>query len=109
MRDLSKPVRKAILDLAALAYERELSTELSKLRVKFDAWERGETDAFELERAIHAFHNGAARELFNRYSSESMQDHVVAHAVIGGVILESEVPEIARDHISGLVAIFRSS
>jgi hypothetical protein len=65
-------------------------------------------DAFELEQAIHAFHNGAARELFNRYSSGAMLDHAVAGAVIRGVVQENELPEIAREYILRLVAVFRT-
>jgi hypothetical protein len=40
MRDLPKATRKAVRELASLAYERELSIELSKLRGKFDEWHR---------------------------------------------------------------------
>jgi hypothetical protein len=40
VQDLPKATRKAIRELAPLAYERELSIELSKLRDKFDEWHR---------------------------------------------------------------------
>lgn len=108
MRDLPKAARKAIRESASLAYERELSIELSKLRGKFDEWHRDAIDAFELEQAIHAFHNGAARELFNRYSSGAMLDHAVAGAVIRGAVQENELPAVAREHILRLVALFRT-
>jgi hypothetical protein len=108
MRDLQKAARKAIRELATLAYERELSIELSILRGKFDEWQRDVIDAFALEQAIHAFHNGAARELFNRYSPGAMLDHAVAGAVIRGALQENELPEIAREHILRLVAVFRT-
>jgi hypothetical protein len=107
MRDLPKAVRKAIRELASLAYERELSIELSALRGKFDEWHRDVIDAFELEQAIHRFHNGAARELFNRYSSGAMLDHAVAGAVIRGALQENELPEIAREHILRIVTVFQ--
>lgn len=97
-----------IRELASTAYERELSIELSKLRAKFDEWHRDEIDAFELEQAIHAFHNAAARELFNRYSSGPMLDHAVAGAVIRGAVQENELPEVAREHILRLVEVIRT-
>jgi hypothetical protein len=107
MHNLPKAAWKAVRQLASLAYERELSAELVRLQGKFDEWRREVIDAFELERAIHDFHNGSARELFNRYSGSAMLDHAVAGAVISGVIGEDEVPEIAREHIIRIVGVFR--
>jgi hypothetical protein len=108
MRDLPKAARTAIRQLASIAYERELSAELVKLQHKFEEWHREEIDAFDLEKFIHAFHNGSARELFNRYAAGAMLDHAVAGAVLSGAIQEDEVPEAAREHIMRLVTLFRS-
>jgi hypothetical protein len=66
VHDLSKAERRAIRELAGLAYERELAGELTKLRASFDAWVAGERTPFELEQVIHQFHDGVSRQLFNR-------------------------------------------
>ena len=108
MRDLSKRARKDIREVASIAYERELSAQLVKLQRKFDEWHRKEIDAFQLEQAIHVFHDGAARDLFKRYSPGAVLDHTVAGAVLRGTIQEEEVPETIRDHVMHLVAAFRS-
>ena len=107
MYDLSKGLRKAIRELAALAHDRELSAELRKLETAFQDWHEGKIDAFEVEQAIHRFYNGSARELFNRYSAGAVLDHAVAGAILRGTIQEAEIPEPARNHLARLVAVFR--
>ena len=83
-------------ELAGLAYERELSAELTKLREQFDAWDAGQMTPFELEQAIHQFHDGVSRQLYNRYSSGSTLPHAVAAAIMNGTISVAEIPEPAR-------------
>ena len=106
MHNLPKAARRAIRELASLAYERELAAELAKLRVEFDTWAAGEMNAFELEQAIHHFHHGVARELYNRYSPGSTLPHAVAAAIMLGTICSTEIPAPAREHLDRLVAVF---
>jgi hypothetical protein len=61
VHDVSKAERRAIRELAGLAYERELAGELTKLRASFDAWVAGQMTPFELEQVIHQFHDGVSR------------------------------------------------
>ncbi len=105
MHDLSKAVRRAIRELAGLAYERELAAELTKLRAQFDAWGAGQMSPFELEQAVHEFHNGVARQLYNRYSSGSTLPHVVAGAVLRGTLSVVEIPDPAREELDRLIAV----
>jgi hypothetical protein len=105
MHELPKAARRAIRELASLAYERELVVELRKLRCDFDAWTADEMNAFELEQAIHRFHDGVARELYNRYSPGSTLPHAVAAAIMRGTISSTEIPEPAREHLDHLVAM----
>ena len=106
MHDLPKAARRAIRELAGLAYERELAAELAKLRVEFDAWAAGDMNAFELEQAIHRFHHGVARELYNRYAPGSTLPHAVAASIMRGTISSTEIPAPAREHLDRLVAVF---
>jgi hypothetical protein len=107
MQDLTKAARKTIRKLAGIAYERELSRELTKLEERFADWRSGRIDPFELNEAIHKHHNGVSRELFNRHSQGSMLDHVVATAILEGTIQEAEVPEEVREHLLRIVALYR--
>jgi len=50
-----KVQRRRLRELAELAYERELSRELSDLEAEFGRWRSGETNAFDLSEAIHGF------------------------------------------------------
>ncbi len=94
MGEYDKRIKRALRELLGLAHERELSVELQKLADKFDAWRRSELDAFELDRAIHLHHNGAAKEVWKRYNPPShMIDLVVAHAVARRIIEKHEVPD----------------
>jgi hypothetical protein len=105
MHDLSKTARRAIRELAGLAYERELAGELTKLRAEFDAWIAGEMTPFELEQVIHQFHDGVSRRLYNRYSSGSPLPHAVAAAVLRGTISVDEIPEPARKPLDRIMAL----
>jgi hypothetical protein len=104
MHDLSKAVRRVIRELAGLAYERELTAELTKLRAEFDAWSAGQITPFELQQIIHEFHDGVSRQLFNRYTSGSKFPHVVAAAVMRGTISVAEIPDPARKQLDRLIA-----
>jgi hypothetical protein len=94
MGQYDKKTKHAVRELLGLAHERELSAELQKLATNFDAWRRGELDAFELDRAIHLHHDGASREVWKRYNPPShMIDLIVAHAVARRIIEKHEVPD----------------
>lgn len=105
MHDLSKAARRAIRELAGLAYERELAGELTKLRGQFDAWSAGQMTPFELEQFVHQFHDSVSRHLYNRYSSGSTLPHVVAAAVLRDTISAAETPEAAREHLDRMIAL----
>jgi hypothetical protein len=92
MRDLPKPIKRALRQLMDVAYERDLHRELEKLDQNFAAWREGAINSFELNELIHKHHNGPSRELWSRYSSYSYADMLVASAVVEGLIKEEEVP-----------------
>lgn len=105
MHDLPKAARRAIRDLASLAYERELADELTKLHAKFDAWNAGQMTPFELEQVVHQFHDGVSRQLYNRYASGTTLPHEVAAAVLRGTISPAEIPEAAREQLDRLITL----
>ena len=89
-REFTKAQRRRLRELGAIAYERELSAELSKIEAEFGRWRAGEIDAHELSERIHRFHQGPARELFSKYDHSNL-DFMVAHAIHRGLITEKEI------------------
>ncbi len=55
MTDYSKHVKRLLRELAAEAYEKELSRELAKLEKSFDDWREGRINSGELSDRIHQY------------------------------------------------------
>jgi hypothetical protein len=104
-REFTKAQRRRLRELGAIAYERDLCAELTKLESEFGRWRAGEIDAHELSDHIHRFHQGPARELFSFYEQSNL-DFAVAHAIHRGVITEEEAGpdaiEMLRAHLAFL-------
>ena len=92
MSNVTKRTRKMLRELAGVAYERELTTRLEGLAEEFDAWRAGRLSPWDLENAIHRFHNGDARDLWKKYDRLGPEESVSA-AVVDGLLQLSEVPE----------------
>jgi hypothetical protein len=110
MIEPTKAFKRAIRELAAVAHERELTSALEALYQQFSSWRNGKIGPFDLTEAIHRFHNGVARDLYNQYSSGAMLEAAVAGAIIRGTISEGEIPELARrrlDQLTGPDSPFR--
>lgn len=48
--------------------QRELDAGLKLLHEKFNDWEKGKIDCFELNEYIHKFHNSVSREIWKKYN-----------------------------------------
>ena len=88
-RESTKSQRRKLRDLAGIAYERELSAELSNLESEFRRWRAGEIDAHDLSNHIHRFHQGPARKLWSRYEPSNLE-FAVADAIHRGLITKDE-------------------
>ncbi|HEU4345033.1 MAG TPA: hypothetical protein VFU31_26070 [Candidatus Binatia bacterium] len=95
----SKQLRKMIGDWSAIAHDRELVKALRELRGEFDRWERGEIDPIELSDRIHKFHQGPARDLWVRYTTNPL-DPQVAYAVATGILSKDEIPAELLQHLT---------
>ena len=89
-RDMTKAQRERLRELAAIAYERQLSVELGKLEAEFARWRAGKLDGHELSDRIHAFHDGPSRKLYSRYT-DTHSGFNVAAAIVDKTLSESEV------------------
>ncbi|PKN56606.1 MAG: hypothetical protein CVU56_15365 [Deltaproteobacteria bacterium HGW-Deltaproteobacteria-14] len=103
---LTKEQKRQLRELNGLAYERELAAELTKLEVEFARWRAGEVTPFDLERTIHVFHQGPARELYTRYDG-SMSELMVASAIDRGVLSEEEAGPEAIGLLADQLAAIR--
>lgn len=93
---MSKKIKKEIKVLASKAYEEELRAALGPLSEKFEQWKVGEFASTNLVGAIHEFHKGEAREIFNRYHSP-LENLMVARAIVEGILKEEGIsPEILK-------------
>jgi hypothetical protein len=100
--DLTKSQRRRIRGLAGIAYERELSRELTGLEDQFKRWRGGEISAHDVDEKIHQFHQGVHRQLFSAYTGGAIE-LAVAAAIAKGVTSEAEagaeIVEILRGGI----------
>lgn len=97
---LGKAQRKELRRLAALAYERELATELEAVEAQFREWHAGNLDVHELSDLIHQFHDGVARDLYIMYT-RGQPGSVVAQAVARNVLHENDLPRRSQRVLRG--------
>jgi hypothetical protein len=98
MKDSTR-VDRTLRDLARLAYERELTNELKRLKQLFSEWETSALSVWELDEQIRSYAREQSRELHTRYHHTPL-DLVVAFAIVDGVIRENEVPVDILPHLS---------
>jgi len=102
----TKAVRKRLRDLVAMAYEKELSLEMEKLAGQFKLWQEGKIDVWDLEEAVHKFHNGPARKLYNRYNDVS-PEVIVPYAVVRGLVSFDDIPQEIAEEMRFKIKFFK--
>lgn len=105
---MTKSQKRHLRQLANTAYERELSVVMDQLFGAFQQWKKNEIDVWEVNEQIHQYHNGKARELFNRYQYPT-NDLLVARALFEGIITREEVPEDCRAIIEPYLDAFENN
>lgn len=106
MNKYPKSIRRKLRELAGIAYQRELDTELKSLKEKFNDWENGKIDCFELSEHIHKFHNGLSLEIWKKYNNLT-PDMTVPDAVALGILERNEIPEEILNIIDSRVKFFQ--
>lgn len=92
MTDYSKSIKRLLRELAAEAYEKELSRELAQLDKSFAEWRDGKINSGELNHRIHQYETGASRELYKKYN-EGKNEFNVAYAIVSGILDRENIPE----------------
>ena len=106
MKEVSKAAKKHFRKLAAVAHERELSKALEALSAQLERWRTGELDAFDLNEEIHKHHQGVSRDLYVFYV-RGEPSHLVAHALVSGVLDEKEVDEQYLPLLDSMIELFK--
>lgn len=100
-----KSVKKEILRLNGIVYEREMNRETAKLLEHFREWESGKLDVFQLNDLIHEYHNGPSRELYKQYvMGQNCADFSVACGIRDGLLKPDEV---SPDTMAALQTLIR--
>ena len=107
MTEYSKHVKRLLRELAAEAYEKELSRELAKLDKSFEEWREGKINSGELIHRIYQYEVGPSRELYKKYN-DGQNDFNVAYAIVTGMLDREEVPEELIEAIDKHVRFYES-
>ena len=99
-------MKKELRQHANRAWEAEMRAALGALAAKFDDWRAGSTSSTDLDAAIHQYHDGVAREIWRRFSTNDPK-MPLAHAVAIGLIDEATLSPEVREHIASMVEFFR--
>ena len=83
-----------------------MRTALEPLAARFDQWRAGVLTTAELNEAIHAYHNGVAREIWQRFATNDPK-MPLAHAVAVGAVSKESLPAEVVEHIAPMVEFFR--
>lgn len=94
----SKTAYKKMKELSGKAYERELHEEMDKLAGQFQLWRDNQIDIWDLEEAVHKFHNGPSRKLYARYTDLS-PEQVLPYALHKGLVSDADLPEEIADEM----------
>ena len=92
MSSLTKSQRTQLRQLAATAHARELTAALTDLYEEFERWGGRENGAFDLNEAVHKFHDGVSRDLYKRYVLGSV-DLSVIYALHNGILGADEIDD----------------
>ena len=106
MQEFSKSEKKRLRELAALAYERDVSNSLSKLATKFEEWKNGSITALDLNHALHEYDRTESRDLWGKYDSNQF-DVQVASAIVYCLLTEAEVGKDVLTLLSNQIAFLK--
>ena len=105
--DLTKADKKKVRQLAGIAWERELRSEILGIAAAINEMENGLLSPFDVNDRIHKFHNGASRDLFKQYS-QSLPWSGVCRAYIDRVLTDDDLVD-ASDEIRDGIGVFAAS
>ena len=107
MAEPSKKMKKLLRQHAGRAWEAETAAALRALSLKFDEWKNGRLSSADLHDAIHQYHDGVGREIWNRFATNKAE-LPIAHAVSEGFVTKESLPPEVLEHIGPLLEFFQN-
>lgn len=107
MDKTNEQLRKELNILVEKAYEAEMTQAVKDLEKVFGKWQSGHISVFELNEAIHRYHQGPAREIYNRYSVKSMSDLMVAQAIANGLLKEETLSAEMKNLLAAKINLYK--
>jgi len=105
MQDYPKRIKKQLRELSGVAYKRELNSALSGLHKLFEAWQQSKIDCWDLNDAIHKFHDGISRDLYKQYvMSGPNYSLLVAYALARKILCREEISDEVYQHIEPMLS-----
>ena len=104
MIEPGKSLKKKLRVLASLAHERELQIALAELETQFASWRAGTLTALELTEKVHQFHDGASRDLYQRYVAGEPA-WAVAYAIIKSHVSKEEAGPEAMEFLASRIQV----
>ena len=106
MAEYSKHIKRLLKELAAEAYEKELSRELAKLEKGFVEWRDGTINSSELSHRIYEWEVGPSRELYKKYN-DGQNDFNVAYAIVTGMLNREAIPKELIEEIDKHIRFYQ--
>lgn len=106
MRDMTKPQKRHLKELADKAYEVELSNAIEVIHESIQKWKNKEISCWDADQEIHHYHDNVARDLYKTYVMQNDPRAAVARAIAKGILDLSEVKEDCRQFIEGLLNFY---
>ena len=94
MKNYPMSIKRQLRELAQQAADAEMRQQLNEVAAQVDAWKQGTITGRELRSVLHAYADGASRELIRKYR-ETPDDQLVAEALANGILKREETPRDA--------------
>ena len=94
MKNYPMSIKRQLRELAQQAADAEMRQQLNEIAAQVDAWKQGTITGRELRSVLHAYADGASRELIRKYR-ETPDDQLVAEALANGVLKREDAPRDA--------------
>jgi hypothetical protein len=105
MQNYPKRIKKQLHELLGVAYKRELDAALSDLHKLFEAWQQSKIDCWDLNDAIHKFHDGISRDLYKQYVMSGSRYYLpVAYALARKILCREEISDEVYQLIEPMVS-----
>ena len=89
LEKLSEEMKSVQIQLHQL----ELDKALDDLKQKFDLWDKGNMNSFELNQELYLYQKNTAKELFLKYERPSFADINIAQALNDKLINKEDISE----------------